>query len=113
MKDRDPAYASLGKEKLKLLEHSDEANLVTSLVKMGKNPEHMPVLDIDVPIRVVPSSTPGKSHLYIDVVLTKAQYDSLMNVLCDVGIIEDNYYKAYTEQGFSCVRLPWVRKGPV
>ena len=44
-----------------------DANVVTSLVGgTGIPGMHKPVLDIDMPVRVEPSSTPGHFHLYID-----------------------------------------------
>jgi hypothetical protein len=46
---------------------------------------HAPVLDIDVPAYLVPSSTPGHSHLYI-------------------------YVKASIRRRHTAVRVPWLKK---
>lgn len=84
-----------------------EPTVVTSLRGNGK---HAPVLDIDVPARMVPSSTPGKHHLYIDVEMSWEQYERLLHVLADVGIIERGYLGASKERKFTAVRLPWIKK---
>ena len=47
----------------------DQANVVSSLqsgTEPGSRAQHYPVLDLDLPAVLVPSSTPGHSHLYID-----------------------------------------------
>lgn len=72
--------------------------------------DHRPVLDIDVPMRYVPSTTQGHGHLYIDLDLTWDQYAELLKVLARCGIIEDGYLYASLEREATFVRLPWVRK---
>jgi hypothetical protein len=71
---------------------------------------HRPILDIDMPVTVIPSSTPGHGHLYIDKLLTWGQYKRLLDVLAEVGIIEHGYLNASIERGFTAVRLPWIKK---
>jgi hypothetical protein len=74
-----------------LIEPSDErpANLVSSLCEDGL---HRPAIDIDVPCRYVPSSTPGHGHLYFDeTALTWEQYEALLQALVTAGIVEPNY----------------------
>jgi hypothetical protein len=87
---------------------SGEHNVVTS--SLGRADLHAPVLDIDIPHTLVPSSTPGHSHLYLDVEMTWAQYERLLEVLADVGIIEKGYYLASQARGFTAARLPWIKK---
>lgn len=91
----------------------DEANVLHSLVDITNESGdvlHAPVLDLDVPAFLVPSSTPGHSHLVIDVPMTWDDYDQLLNILADVGIIEEGYYRASDRRGYSSIRLPWVKK---
>ena len=71
---------------------------------------HRPVLDLDFPAVVVPSSTAGHGHLYLDKVLTWSQYVKLLEVLAEVGILEPGYVSASIAREFTSVRLPWVRK---
>lgn len=87
---------------------SGEHNVVTS--SLGRGDLHAPVLDIDIPHTLVPSSTPGHSHLYLDVAMSWDQYERLLEVLADVGIIEKGYYLASQARGFTAARLPWVKK---
>lgn len=84
-----------------------ESNVVTSMLG---GEWHAPVLDLDIPHALVPSSTPGHSHLYLDVPMTWKQYKLLLGALRDVGIIQEGYYQASLARGHSDVRLPWVKK---
>jgi hypothetical protein len=71
---------------------------------------HRPVLDIDLPAQLVPSSTPGHFHLYLDVEVPHGAYMALLEALAAAGIIERGYCNASRERGYTAVRLPWVRK---
>lgn len=76
-----------------------------------KNGLHAPVLDIDMPAFLVPSSTPGHSHLYIDRAMTWRQYKRLLKTMASVGVLEKGYVKASLARGHSDVRVPWLKKG--
>lgn len=84
-----------------------EANVVSSEAANGL---HYPVLDIDFPIYVIPSSTPGNFHLYIEKGLTWAMYGKLLIALADAGLIQEGYLNACLERQATYVRLPWVSK---
>lgn len=71
---------------------------------------HKPLLDIDFPAKLVPSSTPGHFHLFLDKKLTWENYKKLLSVLAEVGIIEPGYYGASLKRGSTDVRLPWIKK---
>lgn len=71
---------------------------------------HRPVLDIDFPAKLVPSSTPGKFHLYLDKPMTWPVYEKLLTALADAGIIEPGYANASIDRMATFVRLPWVKK---
>jgi hypothetical protein len=73
---------------------------------------HAPVLDIDVPAFLVPSSTPGHSHLYIDHPMTWDAYKALLKALSDAGIIEEGFYEASKGRGSTMVRRPGILKDP-
>lgn len=87
----------------------DEANIVTSRVQ-GTEDLHKILLDIDVPAYLIPSSTPGHSHLYIDVECDHDNYMDLLATLAACGVIEEGYNDASQERGFSALRLPWIKK---
>lgn len=84
-----------------------DAELIASLNADGK---HRPLLDIDFPAAVIPSSTEGHCHLYIDKELEWKDYKRLLNVLADLGIIEHGYRGASLARGYTALRLPWVKK---
>jgi hypothetical protein len=86
------------------------ANLISS--EVAGTLTHKPVLDIDLPCKLVPSTHAGHYHLYIDKVLTWDQYRKLLSTLASVGIIQQGYYNASVARGFSSVRLPWIKKEP-
>jgi hypothetical protein len=86
-----------------------EANLVTSR-RPGRKDYHLPAIDIDVPVTVVPSSTKGHGHLYIDKAVPWSKYVALLEALADAEIVERGYVEAAKAHGFTTLRLPWVHK---
>lgn len=86
----------------------DAANLVTSAT--GRGDWHLPVLDLDVPHRYVPSSTEGHGHLYLDTPLPWDAYVKLLRALSEAGILEYGYVDASIEKGATMVRKPGVLK---
>lgn len=88
-----------------------DANVVSSHFGGVRSDYHRPVLDIDFPAALVPSTTPGHFHLYLDRALTWEQYEKLLGVLAEVGIIEQGYANVSIERRHTAVRVPWIRKG--
>lgn len=79
----------------------DEANLVSSLTASGK---HMPAIDIDLPVRVVESSTPGHYHLFIDKEVEAEHYWQILRALYEAGIVERGFYELSVARGASYLR---------
>jgi len=77
------------------------ANVITSEISPGL---HAPVLDLDFGARLVPSSTPGHFHLYLDKAMPWDTYRELLYALSKAGIIETGWANASASNGFSCVR---------
>jgi hypothetical protein len=90
----------------------DEADVITSeLVDLsGKAEWHAPVLDIDFPAMLIPSTTPGHYHLYLEKAVPHRQYMKLLKALGSAGIIEPGYAAVSRKRGHTAVRLPWVQK---
>lgn len=84
-----------------------DAEVVSSEIGGGA---HCPVLDIDVPAFLIPSSTPGHSHLYVDYPMTWRQYKRLLRALARSGIVEEGYVKASIRRKHTAVRVPWRKK---
>lgn len=82
---------------------SAEANLVSSRLSDGR---HAPAFDIDFPCELIPSSTPGHFHLYIDKPMSWEEYRILLHALAAVGIIEDGYYHASVREQQTFLRPP-------
>lgn len=88
-----------------------EANLVSSRVDIeGVENIHAPVLDIDLAAELVPSSTPGHFHLYIDKLMTWEKYEKLLYALRDCGVISKGYVGASIARGATFVRKKGVKK---
>lgn len=92
----------------------DEANIISSIHRddLGKKTDrrHYPVIDIDVPAMLVPSTTEGHSHLYINMEVPEESYFKLLEVLVECGIVEPGYSGASKKRGFGSVRIPGHKK---
>ena len=84
-----------------------EANAVSSLLEDGR---HAPAIDIDLPCRLVPSSTRGNFHLYIDHPTTWFRYRVMLWAMYKAGFVERGYYKVSARRKATFLRLPGVRK---
>src|SRR6187399_43822 len=83
------------------------ANLYGSLRLDGR---HEPTLDIDHNCVLLPSTTPGHFHLYIDVPMSWENYQKLLDVMAEVGILEKGYVDVSKKYGATYVRMPHVKK---
>ena len=102
------------------LEETDNlgvADIITSMVLhtdeyKNRTPTQMHtfVVDIDLPATLMPSSTPGHSHLYIESYMSWSQYVKVLDAMAEAGIIEYGYVNASKARGFTAVRLPWIRR---
>jgi len=91
----------------------DEANIITSKVKrtvLDFEPMHKVLIDVDLPAQLLPSSTPGHFHLYIDKPINWVDYVDLLRALERCGIVEPGYVSASIDRGFTSLRLPWIKK---
>lgn len=86
-----------------------EANVSTSIREDAEDC-HALLLDLDVPAWLVPSSTEGHSHLYVDVKIPTAKYYVLLDALADAGVIQQGYANSSKHRGGTALRLPWIRK---
>lgn len=109
------ANQRLGKySKAPVFAKREEANLIGSYCSTGGKNQggeiHMPVLDIDWPCELIPSSTPGHFHLLIDKPMSWSTYQNLLNSLAASGVIEGGYARASIAHGGSYIRKPGVHK---
>lgn len=95
----------------------DDPTYTSESEEFGIKPEHAwyprthkPVLDIDMPVKIFPSSTEGHFHLFIDKEMSWEDYCKLMNTMADVGLLEQGYVNASIARGYSAIRLPWIKK---
>lgn len=106
------AMEKMARNKLTEVQDPKEADIISSTVP-GPGNWHTVMIDLDIPAHLVPSSTEGHSHLYIDFPMKWEQYTKLLDALAEAGIVEPGYVGASKERGFTSLRLPWVKKEEV
>jgi hypothetical protein len=74
-------------------------------------PKHMLAIDVDVPAWLLPSSTPGHSHLYVDLAISEGPLWAFLDAAAAIGLVEEGYVSACKSRGMTSLRAPWVRKG--
>lgn len=72
--------------------------------------KHKILLDIDHNALLVPSSTEGHWHLYIDHTISWKKYCALLLALAEAGVIEDGYAQASIRREQTHLRVPWLSK---
>jgi hypothetical protein len=93
----------------------EDAEVVTSKVEgpggliIRRRETHAPVLDLDIPHELVPSTTPGHAHLYLDVEMSWRKYKRLLRALAAAGVVEKGYVKASLRRRLTAVRVPWLK----
>jgi hypothetical protein len=73
---------------------------------------HCIAVDVDWPVHVVESSTPGNHHLYVEVGdgIPQSAYFKWLQASADIGLLQPGYVAACIARGHSDLRLPWVTK---
>ena len=107
LKARSDLEGGLYENNCTIVEDGGDYNLIISQLPNGK---HAPVLDIDVPHQLVPSSTPGHSHLYVDVECDWDDYVAFLEAAAKIGVIEEGYAKASKHRGFTPHRKSGLQK---
>jgi hypothetical protein len=86
-----------------------KANIVSSKVR-GSEDRHILALDIDFPAMLIPSSTEGHFHLYVDKEMSWPQLELVLETLAYAGVIEGGYAKASISRRHTSLRTPWTSK---
>lgn len=104
-------------ETRKHVDRWEDANVLYSqklpeVVVEGLDAQHVVALDIDLPMRVVPSTHPGRGHLWINKVLPWSDVTKLLRVLVEVGIVAASYEEHSLRRGYTCLRPAFIDKKP-
>lgn len=94
--------------------HLDPSNVFDLLLGFEEYqvPKHVIVIDVDHPAHLVDSSTPGHSHLYVEIPPVEwDKYVKWLEASAEIGLLSPGYVNACITRGHSDVRLPWIRKG--
>lgn len=115
MADTNDYNIQTGKDMHTAVEMAHTQTVTSLQLSIPNSPEpeggfHKPVLDIDFPAALLPSSTVGHYHLYLDKEVIWDDYVDLLKALAKCGIIEQGYANASIDRGHTAVRLPWVKK---
>lgn len=96
---------------------TEEKNLITSLVKAfgihQNGPtifNHAPVIDLDIPCELIPSSRLNHYHLYINKPISWPNYKAILLALKNANLVEPGFYYAALSKGYTAVRIPGVVK---
>lgn len=102
-----------GREEAPALEDAEAASSLRHVTTFDGEEDryHAVLLDLDVPAWLIPSSTPGHSHLYVDLHCHQDDYFEFLEAAVKVGLVEEGYVGACESRGATSLRLPWVRKG--
>jgi hypothetical protein len=87
----------------------EEANLVGSKTDLEPG-GHLPVIDLDLPCHLEPSTTPGHYHLYINQVVEWDKFLNILKALYEAGIVQEGFYEMSKRRGQAFVRVPGVKK---
>ena len=91
----------------------EDCNAVSSqCADLMNSPEqyHVPVLDLDMDCMLVQSTTPGHHHLIINKRMRWHDYEKLLTVLDEVGLLEPGYAASAKRRKASWIRTPWTKK---
>lgn len=88
-----------------------DANVSTS-IREDADDCHALLIDIDLPAWLVPSSTEGHSHLYVDAKIPTPKYFALLDALAAAGVVQPGYATSSKHRGGTALRLPWIKKSP-
>lgn len=110
----DPNYLpNLGREEVP----EAQANLISSLAddnynstRLDYDKRHYPILDLDFPCELIPSSTEGKFHLYMNKEVTWLQYQNVLTAMAAAGLLEPGFVGASIAAGTTFLRKPGVYK---
>ena len=85
----------------------DDAELVSS---EGTDGLHYPVIDLDFECELVPSSTPGHYHLYINEGISWERYIRLLEGFLEAGLIQKGWFDEARKDKRTYVRRKGIYK---
>lgn len=83
----------------------------TSLDRPAAERRHALLIDIDCPAWLIPSSTGGHGHLYVDLDIPDEALWRFLDAAAEIGLVEEGYVNACRERGMTSLRAPWIVKG--
>lgn len=81
------------------------------LDKPAAERRHALLIDIDQPAWLIPSSTGGHGHLYVDLEIPDDALWRFLDAAAEIGLVEEGYVGACKARGMTSLRAPWVEKG--
>jgi hypothetical protein len=88
----------------------NQANLIGSLdLDSVVKAQHYPVIDIDHDAYLLPSSTPGHHHLYIQHAVPHDEYLAMLDAMAAAGIVEEGFVNSARRRGQTYAIKPGLR----
>jgi hypothetical protein len=85
----------------------NNGNLIGSATQQGT---HAPVFDLDFPAYLLPSSSPGKFHLYLEKEISWESYLDILESMVNAGLLEPGWVDSGITNGAMLLRPPGVFK---
>lgn len=67
---------------------------------------HIIILDLDFPVTLIPSKTPGHNHLYIPKAVTKEQYRNILAALVEADLVQQIWAENLDTNGSTYLEIP-------
>lgn len=99
-------YGAVHKE-VRVPAEPEKANLVGS---RWVNDIHLPMFDLDYEARLIPSTTEGHYHLYLDQPVKWRHYKRVLRAMARAGMIERGFAKMSIRRKQAFLRPPGVKK---
>lgn len=112
---RFPGLSARRRPWQKLLAHLVRIGVATDDLKPHRNDsayleEKAPHIDLVVPVRVLPSSSLGHHHVYMDVEMPWAAYLAMCKMLKNAGLLEPGYLRASDARCMTMLLKPGLTK---
>ena len=75
--------------------------------------KHAVVMDLDHEAFLIPSSTPGHYHLYVDLGVPEDDWFDFLDAAAKINLVSAGYAEVSRKRGHSDVRLPWISKAQI
>jgi hypothetical protein len=90
----------------------EQANLISShaFTSVDGVTYHYPMIDLDLNAALIPSSTEGHFHLYLNRTISHDKYRKMLEAMVEAGIVQKGILGQFDKYGSTTLRLPHIKK---